>query len=124
MENAEKIEENQKTNLATPVVENERTIAIIAYMTFVGWIIALIMNNDKKNAFASFHIRQMLGICCLAFGFGILSLIPFLGWFIYVIGMIFSVLLWLIGLIGALNNKQKPILLVGDTFQEWFKNIL
>lgn len=114
--------ENQKQ--VGGAIENEKTIAIIAYITIIGWIIALIMNNDKKDPFASFHIRQMLGICCVAFGIGVISLIPFLGWIIYAVGMILVLVLWISGLMSALNNKQKPVPLFGEKFQDWFKNIL
>lgn len=122
MEETFKTMENQKQ--VEGAIENEKTIAIIAYMTIIGWIIALIMNNDKKDPFASYHIRQMLGICCVAFGIGVISLIPFLGWIIYAVGMILVLVLWISGLLSALNNKQKPVPLFGEKFQDWFKNIL
>ena len=38
-----------------------KTMAIISYFWWIGLIIAFIMNNNKKNTFASFHIRQMIG---------------------------------------------------------------
>lgn len=47
-------------------VEEGKTIAIISYITWIGTIIAFIMNNDKKNPFASFHIRQMVGLSILS----------------------------------------------------------
>jgi len=35
-----------------------KTAAVVAYITLIGTIIAFFMNNDDKNQFASFHIRQ------------------------------------------------------------------
>lgn len=35
-----------------------KTIAIVSYITVIGWIIAVIMNQEKQNAFAKFHIKQ------------------------------------------------------------------
>ena len=47
---------------------NEETIylgkpaAALSYFTFIGLIIAYFMNNESKNPFAAFHIRQSLGL--------------------------------------------------------------
>jgi hypothetical protein len=40
-------------------IQDGKTMAIISYITWVGTLIAFIMNNDKHNSFAAFHIRQM-----------------------------------------------------------------
>lgn len=40
----------------TSYIEEGKTIAIISYITVIGLIIALILNNDKKNLFAAYHI--------------------------------------------------------------------
>ena len=42
-------------------------IAIISHLWWIGWIIALIMNNSNKTELGSFYIRQTLGICLLSF---------------------------------------------------------
>lgn len=106
----------------TPTVEEGKNIAIIAYITIIGLIIAFVMNNDKKNPFASFHIRQMLGITLLGIALVIvMSLIN-----IYILGLVvnlFIVVLWVLGLIAAIQGQKKPIPLLGDQFQLWFKNI-
>ena len=39
-----------------------KTLAVVSYFTFIGLIIAMIMNLEKKNAFVHFHCRQMLGL--------------------------------------------------------------
>ena len=43
-------------------VEQGKNIAVISYLTIFGTIIAYFLNGDKKNEFASFHIRQALGL--------------------------------------------------------------
>ena len=55
-------EEQNKPTTTNGTVEEGKTMAIISYLTFIGTIIAYVMNNDKKNSFASFHIRQMIGL--------------------------------------------------------------
>ncbi len=39
-------------------IDEGKTMAIIAYVTVIGTIIAYFMNKDKNNAFAAFHIKQ------------------------------------------------------------------
>ncbi len=49
--------------------DNGKTVAIIAYITLIGWIIALVMNNGNKTALGSYHVRQSLGIMCVGSNF-------------------------------------------------------
>ena len=44
------------------VIKQGKTIAIISYILFIGPLIAMSMNSENKNEFASFHIRQGLGL--------------------------------------------------------------
>ncbi len=107
----------------TSTVEEGKTIAIIAYITIIGLIIAFIMNNDKKNSFAAFHIRQALGIGLFGLALGIVSYIPFIGWLISMLGSILILVLWIMGLISAINGERKPVPVIGEKFQEWLKGI-
>jgi len=102
-------------------VNEGKTIAIISYITFIGTIIAFIMNNEKKNSFALFHIRQMVGLIFLQIISALVSnfMSGTLGWIIW----IFTFVLWILGLIGAVQGEEKKVPLLGDQFQEWFKGI-
>ena len=103
-------------------VKEGKTIAIISYITWIGTVIAFLMNNDKRNYFASFHIRQSigLGILSLLNTFVVIKFIDF--WILGIISLgIF--ILRIIGLVGAIQGEEKRIPLLGDTFQDWFKNI-
>ena len=102
-------------------IEEGKTIAIISYITFIGLIIAFIMNNDKKNPFASFHIRQSTGIMLLLF---INSLIiTRVNYILSGIFFIILIVLLIIGLFGAAQGQMKKIPVLGDYFQDWFKGI-
>jgi uncharacterized membrane protein len=103
-------------------VNEGKTIAIIAYLWVIGLIIAFVMNNDKKNTFAAFHIRQMVGfnILSLANTFIIGSYFGF--WTSNIISIVLFVL-WIIGLMGAAQGEEKSMPLFGDLFQDWFKGI-
>lgn len=104
-------------------VNEGKTTAIISYITLIGTIIAFIMNNNTKNAFASFHIRQMVGLSLLSIlNSWILGRMLGLGMVSMVIGLGLLVL-WIIGFIGAIQGEEKKIPLLGDMFQDWFKGI-
>lgn len=103
--------------------DQERTIAIVAYITFIGLIIAWNKNKKNPSAFASFHIKQMLGICCVGLLLFLLGLVPKFGQYFYTIGMLFVVLLWVLGLLNAVNGEEKKLLGLSSYFQKWFKSI-
>jgi len=102
--------------------DNGKTVAIVSYLTLIGWIIAFIMHSNNKTVLGAFHIRQMLGLVILGIVISIvgrLTGIAILAWILQ-LGII---ALWAIGLIGAFQGEQKKIPLLGDQFQEWFKGI-
>lgn len=113
--------ENKTTIENTKPQEN--SIAIIAYITIIGLIVAFVMNSEKKNAFASYHIKQSLGIALFALAIMIVGMIPVLGWIISILGFFLIVFLWITGLVNAINGKKKPVPILGGKFEEWFKNI-
>lgn len=90
--------------------------AILAHITIIGWLIALVANGEKREAFTSFYIRQTLGIYILII---ILSLIPVLGWLLQIVTFI----LWLISLIGSIQGQMTSLPFLGPYFQQWFKSI-
>ena len=71
-----------------------KTIAIVAYLTIIGWIIALVMNNNNKSEFASFHIRQSLGIILLGVAGRIVGELPLIGWASFAIYFFVFVSIW------------------------------
>jgi len=105
------------------IVSEGKTIAIIAYITIIGLLIAIILNNDKKNRFASYHIRQGLGIGLTGLVIGIIVIIPILGWLVFLVGWLLILVMWISGLLNALNGKEKPVPVLGNKYQEWFKGV-
>jgi uncharacterized membrane protein len=77
----------------------------------------------KKNSFASYHIRQSLGLGVTGLALSIINIIPILGWIISILGSILLIVLWVIGLMGAINGQEKPVPILGEKFQEWFKSL-
>ncbi len=101
--------------------DNGKTIGIVAYLTLIGWIIALVMHSSNKTEFGAFHIRQMLGIfvvsVLLYFVAGFLG-ISIISWIVQIAVFVY----WLLGFIGAVQGEMKLVPL-GAQFQDWFKGI-
>ena len=108
--------------MRTGTVEEGKTIAIISYITIIGTIIAFIMNQDKKNSFAAFHIRQALGLALLFLVISFLDRIIGFGWTERLLNLGVLALV-IIGILGAIQGEEKKVPLLGDQFQEWFRNI-
>lgn len=51
----------ETTENKTAVVNESKHIAIIAYTTIIGLIIAFVMNNEEKEPFAAYQIKQSFG---------------------------------------------------------------
>src|SRR5690606_2376443 len=109
-ENAKRVasdfkEESKRTFDATNP-DAGKNVAIIAHITLIGWIVALLMNNQNRTEIGSFYVRQVLGIGLLGL---VVSWIPVIN----LIAWIFVVVLWIMSLISAINGTQKPIFLLG-----------
>ena len=119
-----------------PVVNQEtgKTAGIVCYFTFIGWLVAYFgMHQNNKTEQGSYQLRQTLLLYIVSFvlwivldmillsvllatGLFFIAWVPTLIW----IGLF---ILWLIGLIGAINGEQKPIPIIGPMAQNMFKGI-
>ncbi len=97
-----------------------KTISIVAYLTIVGCIVAIIWNNPRSEQ-ASFHIRQSLGLMLLLMGARFVAFVPFFGHLLVRGLSLGAFVLIIIGLIGAAQGEQKPVPVLGEYFQDWFK---
>jgi uncharacterized membrane protein len=97
-----------------------KLISIVSYLTIVGWIVAMILNNPKSEL-ASFHIRQSLGILMLGTLARFVHFVPFGGDLAATVGGVLTLVLWIIGFLAALQGEQKIVPVLGEAFQDWFK---
>lgn len=103
-------------------IEEGKSIAITSYILIVGVLIAMSMNSENKNSFASFHIRQALGLSFTFISFGALTS-NFDSFYITFPMWICVSILWTYAIFTAIQGQTKPIPLVGNLFQKWFKSI-
>jgi len=102
-------------------VQDGKTMAIVAYVFWLGLILAIFINNKDKNTFTSFHIRQSFGILLLnlAAGFAYNYISNSFGLIILIV----TVVLWVIGILSAFNGNEKEVPLLGNLFQDLFKGL-
>jgi len=104
-------------------IEKGKTAAITSYILIIGVFIAMSMNSDEeKNPFASFHIRQAMGLSLIFISLGLI-ISNFDSLMISISMWIFLSVLWTYGIFSAINGETKPIPLLGNYFQKWLANI-
>ena len=96
-------------------------MAILAYLTLVGFIVALILYSSKKTAIGAFHLRQAFGLMLTAIvGYVVLLAVPVIGWLCIPLFGVVVLIFAILGVIAAANGQQKPLPLLGEKYQQWF----
>lgn len=90
---------------------DKKATDIIAYLTWVGLIIALVA-GDRENS--KFHLNQSLVIWLAGTICGFIAVIPLLGTLVTIVGEIFCFICWFIGIVGALQGNEKPVPFLGQ----------
>jgi uncharacterized membrane protein len=113
---------------AQPVaVAQDKTVAVISYLTLIGFIVAVVLYTSKKTELGAFHLRQTLGLLLTAMAVIIceflLLFIPVIGWLCVFALWVALFALWIMGLIAAVKGEMKPVPVIGRLYQEWFANV-
>jgi len=103
-------------------IEAGKPLAIVSYLTIIGTIIAFYSNNETKNPFTLFHVKQALGLWLTFF---------LLGYFIgYLNSLNVTFAFWIAigsliiyGLIGAISGKLNSVPVLGPFYQKLFKSL-
>lgn len=103
-------------------IREGKTAAIISYILIVGPLIALSMNGDMKNSYASFHIRQGLGITLTFITLGV-TISHFESIMIAAPMWIFISVLSIYGIFTAAKGAITPLPLLGNFFQKWLHKL-
>ena len=103
-------------------IEEGKSAAITSYILIVGVLIAMSMNSETKNPYASFHIRQALGLTLTFISLGLI-ISNFDSMMISLPMWIFVSILWSYGIFSAIKGETKPLPLLGNYFQKWLTSI-
>ncbi len=101
-----------------------KKIAIISYLTIIGLLIAYKMNATKKSSFASYHIRQSLGITTVIIAVIFFIKMTIMHEFILIIALsvfFMSLFFSILGINNAMNFERKPIPFIGIQANQFFK---
>lgn len=93
------------------------TMAALAYVLFF----IPLFTDAKKDPFVKFHVKQSLVLLIVSIGWSLSSRffahLPVIGWIVGgLVGTVISILLlilWVKGLINALNGKQEELPVIG-----------
>ena len=113
---------------------NGKTAGIISYFTIVGWLIAYFaFHQNNKTSLGSYQLRQTLlfhiVLMVVRYVLGLILVSSIQAGDIatpaYLLDIvdIFFLVIWIIGLIGAINGQEKPIPVIGPPAQKLFSSI-
>lgn len=118
----EQAQQNQQPPVAPPPIPNaggtgsndvdeNKGISVLAYISIL-FLIPMLAKKDSP--YAQFHAKQGMVLFITGVIIWVLSLIPVIGWFIIgPLGTIFIIVLAIMGIINALQGKQKQLPLIG-----------
>ena len=101
---AKKITFSERDNMAT-------VVATLSYFTLIGWIIAMVINDNRPSPLAKFHLRQSLGLIITG---AFLSFIPLIGWALNLA----VIVAWAIGLCSAIQGNEAKVPVLGNLYQK------
>ncbi len=100
-----------------------KNLAIINYITIFGWLYVYITTKGTADKLVKYHQRQFLGLFIISVLFSVAlnvvaMIVPALAILSFV--SLAFVILWIFGLINAINGVEKPIPVVGGMFENKF----
>jgi uncharacterized membrane protein len=91
-------------------------MAVLAYIIFF----IPLLTDAKNDPFVKYHVKQGLVLFIGWIVEMFVGVIPFAGWIIAPLLGVFLLVLFIIGIVNAVNGKEKPLPVVGS-FAENFK---
>ena len=122
-------------------MENIKKVPVLAYLTPLGFITALYINQNNKTKLGAFHLRQALGLHCYSFiicfipyfliggvGFDLLGIFTYLTATMLLILALGSITIYLIkvyikAIISANEGDMIPLPVLGNKYEKWFSFI-
>ncbi|MET3878542.1 MULTISPECIES: DUF4870 domain-containing protein [Chitinophaga] len=102
---------------------NSKTLSILSYVTLIGWLIAYFSGKEKSDSLLRYHLKQSLGLAIVSIVLNIaLSIIAHMVPALSFLGLVGYVILifWVLGIINAANQAEKPVPVIGKVFEDKF----
>lgn len=90
---------------------DKKTTDIVAYLTWVGLIIAFVA-GDREHS--KFHLNQSLVLWLAGTIVSFVAWVPLIGGLVSAVGGLFCAVCWFIGFIGAIQGQEKPVPFLGQ----------
>lgn len=119
--------------------DEDKTVAILAYITLIGFIIAIVQHSSNKTKLGAYHLRQAVGFMITGIAMSIILVLialPMLGMglrnvadyamFIYLLSFVIWIGLLvclIISIINAASGRLKPAPIFGRLFEKWLINL-
>lgn len=87
--------------------------ALIGYMSWPGWIIAMLI-RDRTDPFAAHHLNQALILNIISVIGGAASIIPLIGGIVSFALSLLFIVLWVMGIVRAVMWDDRPLPVIGD----------
>jgi uncharacterized membrane protein len=92
-------------------VEENKVWAAVGYL---GILFLIPLLAKKDSPFAQYHAKQGLVLFVAGVIVGVLSAIPFIGWFILApVGGLLTFILLIMGIVNSFNGKMAPLPVIG-----------
>jgi uncharacterized membrane protein len=103
-----------KTKAKTTLGLDENIEGLLCYV--LGWITGIVfLILERESKFVKFHAMQSLATFIILFVLMIIvSLIPLIGWFLYILIWIATLILWIFLMYKAFKGERYKLPVVGD----------
>lgn len=91
--------------------KSQSSNTLMAVLCYLGLLVIIPLLTDAKNdPFVKYHIKQGLVLLIAYVICGVVFWVPFIGWILSVLLFI----LFIMGVVNALNGKQAPLPILGQ----------
>ena len=101
----------------------DKTVAILSYITIIGFIAAVFIHQNNKTQLGAFHLRQVLGMVVTAIAGAVCGVVPILGWIVWFAVCCVLFVFWVLGLLAAVKGEMRPVPVLGQHYQQWFAGV-
>jgi len=85
--------------------------SILSYFGLILWLVAYLA-GDKEGA--KFWLNQSLVLTIASIVCSVVAVIPLIGWIVGGLASIAIFVFWIMGLISAINQEEKPLPIIGN----------